>query len=197
MSFDGPVSVPVSAKKAKKPDWTGLPSTNRGEDETTNQQQRRSISSTQISSIINRSKENKHVHTICHRTKSMARHTQFKNILPQENCTKKRRTIPNRRSLRTSDLQTETTRNMENTQCIPCNLTTTICRKRSTWRKFSTPITRINGRRRSLRSRIYHQTLTTRSRIPILYQMERLSHHRSNVGKRISVFQRWKHVATI
>src|SRR5271168_2030477 len=27
MSFDGPVSVPVLAKKAKKPDWTGLPST--------------------------------------------------------------------------------------------------------------------------------------------------------------------------
>src|ERR1700678_3170786 len=97
----------------------------------------------------------------------MARHTQFKNILPQENCTKKRRTIQNRRSLRTSDLQIETTRDVENTQCVPCNLTTTICRKRSTWRKFPTPITRIIGRRRSLQSRINHQTSTTRSRIPI------------------------------
>src|ERR1700678_2310222 len=86
---------------------------------------------------------------------------------------------------------------MENTQCIPCNLTTTLCRKRSTWRKFSTSITRTTGRRRSLRGRIHHQTSTTRSRIPILYQMERLSHHRSNLGKRVSIFQRWKHVATI
>src|ERR1700678_1495946 len=86
---------------------------------------------------------------------------------------------------------------MENTQCIPCNLTTTICRKRSTWRKFSTPTTRITGRRRSLRSRIYHQTSTTRARIPILYQMERLSRHRSNVGKRISIFRRWKYVTAI
>src|ERR1700678_1386264 len=86
---------------------------------------------------------------------------------------------------------------MENKQCIPCNLTTTICRKRSTWRKFSMPITQIIGRRRSLRSRIYHQTSTTRSRIPILYQMERLSRHRSNVGKQISIFRRWKYVTTI
>src|ERR1700678_4375046 len=108
---------------------------------------------------------------------------QFEDVIPHENYTEERRTIRNRRSLRTSDLQTETTRNMEDTQCIPCNLTTTICRKRSTWRKFSMPITRIIGRRRSLRSRIYHQTSTTRSRKPILYQMERLSHHRSNVGK--------------
>src|ERR1700678_2765947 len=127
----------------------------------------------------------------------MARHTQFKNILLQENCTKKRRTIRNRRSLRTSDLQTETTRNMENTQCIPCNLATPICRKRSTWRKFPTPTTRITGRRRSLRSRIYHQTSTTRSRIPILHQMERLSHQRKNVGKQIRIFQRWKYVTPI
>src|ERR1700678_4624096 len=130
-------------------------------------------------------------------TKGIFSHTQFEDVISQENCTEERRTIRNQRSLGTSDLQTETTRNMENTQCIPCNLTTTICRKRSTWRKFSTPITRINGRRRSLRSRIYHQTSTTRSRIPILYQMERLSHHRSNVGKRISIFRRQKHVTTI
>src|SRR6202522_3759615 len=35
---------------------------------------------------------------------------------------------------------------MENTQCIPRNLATPICRKRSTWRKFSTPTTRITGK---------------------------------------------------
>src|SRR5271168_5006884 len=54
--------------------------------------------------------------------------------------------------------------------------------------KFPTTITRTIGRGRSLRSRDNHQTSTTRPRIPILYQMERLSHHRSNMGKQISVF---------
>src|ERR1700678_1917366 len=122
-------------------------------------------------------------------TKGIFSHTQFEDVISQENCTEERRTIRNRRSLGTSNLQTETPRNMENTQRVPCNLTTPICRKRSTWREFSTPTARITGRRRRLRSRIYHQTSTTRSRILILHQMERLPHYGSNVGKRISIFR--------
>src|ERR1700679_4179932 len=108
---------------------------------------------------------------------------QFEDVISQENCTEERRTIRNRRSLRTSDLQTETTRNMENTQRVLCNPTATLHRKRSSWRKFPTTITQTIGRGRSLRSRDNHQTSTTRSRIPVLYQVERLSYHQSNMGK--------------
>src|SRR5271168_5251996 len=104
----------------------------------------------------------------------MARHTQFEDVISQENCTEERRTIRNRRSLGTSNLQIETPRNMENTQRVSCNLTATLHRKRSSWRKFPTTITRTIGRRRSVRSRVNHQTSTTRLRISILYQMERL-----------------------
>ena len=66
-------------------------------------------------------------------SEGLAWHEEFEDELSQKDCSKIRRTIWNWRSLRTSDLLTKTPDELEDSQCVPCNLTVTLYWKQSLW----------------------------------------------------------------
>ena len=62
------------------------------------------------------------IHRIQIRTISMVGHPKHQNQLPQENCTKMRRTLQNYRDPRTIELSPSTPFNLETPQQLPCHL---------------------------------------------------------------------------
>jgi hypothetical protein len=152
----------------------------------------------------------------------MAGHKELEDESSEENCTKMWRTIRNQWSTGTSDLLTEATGVMENSQCIPCDVTSTIHQEQSLWEQLPKTITQVIRRQRSLwswnnpqtsekRKRLLildrrqrslwswnnPQTSEKRKRLLILHKMERLSHYRGNMGTHFSLLNRWRYVKGI
>ena len=81
---------------------------------------------------------------------------------------------------------------MENSPCLPRNLTKTIQRNGRLWSKFPLTAAQYHQRGRSIWSRTDSKTPKTWTRVPILCGVERISHFGSIVGAWTGIFRRWR-----
>ena len=127
----------------------------------------------------------------------MAQFQEPQNPVPQEDCTKKRRTIRSIGNTGSCNLSAKFTSNVENPQRLPCSITATISGKWSVWSELHKATARNGTRRRSLWSWNDPKTSETRKKGSILCEMEGISHYRSIVGTGRSLLKRQRHVGTI
>ena len=122
----------------------------------------------------------------------MVGHAKYKNELPQENRTKKGRPFRNSQGTRAGNLSIKTPFYMENPPCLQRNSTKTIQRNRRLWSKLPQATTRYHWGRRSVWSWMDFETSKTRTRVPILYGMERIPHFGSIMGTGAGIFRQWR-----
>ena len=106
---------------------------NRRSNQNPHQRQRRSDSSTRIRQKPDGRPTKEPIHTIQERTISLARHSKSENEIPHKDGPETRRTIQNLRSLGTPHIQTRSSKNLEDPQCLPRSTPHAIHRNRSPW----------------------------------------------------------------
>ena len=137
------------------------------------------------------------IHPIQERRPSMVRLTELEDNLSQKDETEERRTLHNNRRSRPYHLSIKTSDNLENSQRLPCNFTTTIQIKRHIRKQLHRTTTGTTRRRRDIWNPDHPKPSKMRTGISISHQMDRLPNFGRIMGARIILFKRRRHPQTI